>query len=170
MEIHYRKSRFGTLWSALALLFMVGCATNPVTGKQNFVLMSEEQEIDLGKQYHTEVMKQYRVYDDPELTTLVKRLGREIAANSHRSNLEFRFTVLDSPEVNAFALPGGYVYITRGIIAYMNSEEHLAGVLGHEIGHVTARHSVRQHATSTTASVFGAIATIANPLTNAASP
>ncbi|MDJ0956999.1 MAG: M48 family metalloprotease [Arenicellales bacterium] len=161
MKIRYGNSFLHTLWPVLALLLLVGCATNPVTGKQNFVLMSEEQEIDLGKQYHTEVMKQYEVYDDPELTALVERLGEELAANSHRSDLDFHFTVLDSPEVNAFALPGGYVYITRGIIAYMNNEEHLAGVLGHEIGHVTARHSVRQHAASTTANVFGAIATIA---------
>ncbi len=149
------------MWSVLALTLIYGCATNPVTGKQNFVLMSEEQEVALGKQYHAEVMKQYQVYDDPELNALVQRLGAELAAKSHRSNLNFQFTVLDSPEVNAFALPGGYVYITRGIIAYMNSEEQLAGVLGHEIGHVTARHSVRQHATSTAAGVLGAIATIA---------
>ena len=161
LKVDRGRSLLFTMWLVLAPLLVVGCATNPVTGKQNFVLMSEEQEIDLGEQYHTEVMKQYEVYDDPELTALVKRLGGELAANSHRSDLNFHFTVLDSPEVNAFALPGGYVYITRGIIAYMNSEEHLAGVLGHEIGHVTARHSVRQHAASTTANVFGAIATIA---------
>ena len=81
------------------LLLITGCATNPVTGKQNFVLMSEEQEISLGKQYNNEVMKQYQVYDDPELQALVDRLGEELARNSHRSNLDFQFTVLDSPEV-----------------------------------------------------------------------
>ena len=161
MKVTHQKSLIRILWSVLALVLIVGCATNPVTGKKNFVLMSEEQEIALGKQYHTEVMKQYAVYDDPELTALVERLGEELAASSHRSNLDFQFTVLDSPEVNAFALPGGHIYITRGIIAYMNNEEHLAGVLGHEIGHVTARHSVRQHAASTTAGVLGTIATIA---------
>lgn len=152
------------LVSCLCVLFLTvigGCATNPVTGKQNFVLMSEEQEVDLGKQYSGQVMQQYQEYKDPELTALVNRLGAELSANSHRSNLEYHFTVLDSPEVNAFALPGGYIYITRGIVAYMNSEEELAGVLGHEIGHVTARHSVRQHAASTTAGLLGAVATIA---------
>ena len=122
-----------------------GCATNPVTGGLDFVLMSEEQEIILGDQVHKDVLKRYDVYRDAELGDLVRRIGGEIAAHSHRSELEYTFTVLDSPEVNAFATPGGYVYTTRGIIAYMNNEEQLAGVLGHEIGHVTARHSVRQH-------------------------
>ncbi len=155
-----RKGRI-LLLSVFVVLVVGGCATNPVTGKQNFVLMSEDQEIDLGKQYHGQVMKQYKEYRDPELTALVNKLGGELAANGHRGDLNFHFTVLDSPEVNAFALPGGYIYITRGIVAYMNSEEELAGVLGHEIGHVTARHSVRQHAASTTAGLLGAVATIA---------
>jgi len=153
--------RLVSLVCVLSLALLGGCATNPVTGKQDFVLMSEDQEIDLGKQYSGQVMQQYKEYKDPELTALVNRLGTAIAANSHRGDLEYSFTVLDSPEVNAFALPGGYIYVTRGIIAYMNSEEELAGVLGHEIGHVTARHSVRQHAASTTAGLLGAVATIA---------
>ena len=159
LEAMKRSCRYGVLL-ALVPTLIAGCATNPVTGKQNFVLMSEEQEIGLGKQYDKEVMKQYELYDDPKLQALVDRLGEELARNSHRSNLDFHFAVLDSPEVNAFALPGGFVYITRGIIAYMNNEEQLAGVLGHEIGHVTARHSVRQHAASTTAGLLGAVATI----------
>ncbi len=146
---------------ALALLgtALSGCATNPVTGKSDFVLMSEEQEIQLGRQAHQQIMKQYREYDDPALQAYVSRVGEQLAAASHRNNLLFRFTVLDSPMVNAFALPGGYIYITRGILAYMNSEAHLAGVLGHEIGHVTARHSVRQHSTSTLLGVVAAVAT-----------
>ena len=138
-------------FAVLSLLLMAtGCATNPVTGKSDFVLMSEQQEVALGAQTHTSVMQQYTVYDNPRVQQLVERLGQELAANSHRSHLDFTFTVLDSPEVNAFATPGGYVYITRGIMAYMNSEEQLAGVLGHEIGHVTARHGVRQHSAQTT--------------------
>ncbi len=138
--------------SALALLMggLAGCATNPVTGNPDFVLMSEDQEIQLGLQTHADVLRQYAVYEDPEINALVNRIGEELAAGSHRSNLDFTFTVLDSPEVNAFATPGGYIYITRGIMAYMNNEEQLAGVLGHEIGHVTARHSVRQHSAQTT--------------------
>lgn len=155
-----RVRRFALLCTVTSVL-ATGCATNPVTGKQNFVLMSEDQEVDLGKQYSTQVMQQYSEYEHPELTALVDKLGAELAASSHRPGLAYHFTVLDSPEVNAFALPGGYIYITRGIVAYMNSEEELAGVLGHEIGHVTARHSVRQHAASTTAGLLGAVATIA---------
>ncbi len=138
---------------AVLLLAATGCATNPVTGSPNLVLMSEEQEIALGAKTHQGVMKQYQVYDNPKLQELVNRLGQTLAANSHRSHLDFKFTVLDSPQVNAFATPGGYIYITRGIMAYMNSEEELAGVLGHEIGHVTARHSVRQHSAQTFAGI-----------------
>jgi predicted Zn-dependent protease len=138
-----------------------GCATNPVTGESDFVLMSEEQEIAMGKANDKQVLKQYRVYENPELQSYVEELGQKLAASSHRSHLAYKFTLLDSPEVNAFALPGGYVYVTRGIMAYMNSEEELAGVLGHEIGHVTARHSVRQHGAQTAAGVIGLIATLA---------
>jgi predicted Zn-dependent protease len=123
--------------------------------------MSESEEIALGRKTHASVMKQYTEYDNPGLKALVNRLGQELAAQSHRSHLDFTFTVLDSPEVNAFATPGGYVYITRGIMAYMNKEEQLAGVLGHEIGHVTARHSVRQHSAQTAAQTAAGIASIA---------
>ena len=134
---------------ALITWLLSGCATNPVTGELDLVLMSEEQEIVLGNQVHRDVLKRYDVYGDAEIGELVDRIGGELAAHSHRSDLDYTFTVLDSPEVNAFATPGGYVYITRGILAYMNNEEQLAGVLGHEIGHVTARHSVRQHSART---------------------
>lgn len=145
----------------IGLLMLSGCATNPVTGDADFVLMSEEQEIALGRKTHIEVMKQYKEYDHPELQALVNNLGQELAVQSHRSHLDYTFTLLDSPQVNAFATPGGYVYITRGIIAYMNNEEQLAGVLGHELGHVTARHSVRQHSAQTTAGIFSAVAAAA---------
>ncbi|NKB76686.1 MAG: M48 family metalloprotease [Gammaproteobacteria bacterium] len=145
----------------LGLSILTGCATNPVTGGTDFVLMSEESEVKLGAQSHESVIKQYTVYHDEALQKLVNDLGQKLAKKSHRSHLDFRFTLLDSPQVNAFALPGGYIYITRGIMAYMNNEEELAGVLGHEIGHVTARHGVRQHSAQTTAGLLGAIATIA---------
>ncbi|MEJ2114697.1 MAG: M48 family metalloprotease, partial [Gammaproteobacteria bacterium] len=140
----------------LGSLFFAGCATNPVTGKQDFVLMSEEQEINLGKQAHQEVMKQYRPYNNPALQSYVEGLVDELGKKSHRSNLVYHVTVLDSPQINAFALPGGYLYITRGIMAYMNSEAELAGVLGHELGHVTARHGVRQQSAGTIAGILGA--------------
>ncbi|GAB4123566.1 MAG: M48 family metalloprotease [Sideroxydans sp.] len=128
----------------LSALTFTGCAQNPVSGRQDFVMMSEAQEIALGRQSDVEVRKQYRVYDDPALQAYVNRVGQAVAIHSHRPQLTYHFTVVDSPEINAFALPGGYIYITRGIMAYLNSEAELAAVLGHEIGHVTARHGVRQ--------------------------
>ena len=137
--------------------FLTGCASNPVTGKQDFVLMTEEQEIKLGRQAHQQILKQYSVYEDQALQDYVSDIVEELSTKSHRSHLIFHSTVLDSPQVNAFALPGGYVYITRGIMAYMNSEAELAGVLGHEIGHVTARHGVRQQSASTVTGVLAAV-------------
>ncbi len=125
-------------------LALTGCAVNPVSGERDFALVSESDEIEQGRRFHEEVLAHYGVYDDPELQQYVDRIGQELARKSHRSHLDYSFTVLDTPEINAFALPGGYIYITRGIMAYLDSEAELAGVLGHEIGHVTARHSVRQ--------------------------
>ena len=125
-------------------LMLFGCATNPVSGDREFVTLSESQEIDQGRKYHQTIIDQYGVYDDPDLQSYVEAIGQQLAANSQRAHLEFHFTILDSPDINAFALPGGYIYITRGIMAYLDNEAELAGVLGHEIGHVTARHSVRQ--------------------------
>ncbi|MEJ2760061.1 MAG: M48 family metalloprotease [Gammaproteobacteria bacterium] len=122
-----------------------GCATNPVTGKQDFVLMSQQDEINLGKKLNQQVLQQYPVYNDVALQDYVQYVGQKVAAKSDRPNLQYHFTVLDSDEVNAFALPGGWIYITRGIMAYLNSEAQLAAVLGHEIGHVAARHAVRQY-------------------------
>jgi predicted Zn-dependent protease len=125
-------------------LVLSSCATNPVSGDREFVTVSESQEIDQGRKFHQTIIKQYGVYDDPDLQSYVEAIGQQLAANSHRAHLQFYFTILDSPDINAFALPGGYIYITRGIMAYLENEAELAGVLGHEIGHVTARHSVRQ--------------------------
>jgi len=134
-----------SLLLALAVaLSLAGCAANPVSGKRDFVMMSEAQEIALGRSADAEVRKQYSVYQNPALQSYVNGVGQALASRSHRSNLNYHFTVVDSPEINAFALPGGYVYITRGIMAYLNSEAEMAAVLGHEIGHVTARHGVRQ--------------------------
>ena len=129
-------------------LAVSGCSVNPVTGKQDFVMMSENQEIAMGKRYHSQVLQQIPPYQDVELQAYVQRIGDSLSTKSHRPNLVYRFTILDSPDINAFALPGGYIYINRGLMAYLSSEEELAAVLGHEIGHVTARHSVRQYSQS----------------------
>jgi len=148
----------------IAVLFCIqllgACSTNPVTGDKDFVMMSENDELELGRKYHSQVLKQYKVYKNPQLQAYVEELGERLAAKSHRNNLVWHFTLLDSPEVNAFATPGGYVYITRGIMAYMQEEAHLAGVIGHEIGHITARHGVRQQAQSTMAGLLGAAVAI----------
>jgi len=143
--------------AALAASLLPACATNPVTGHQDFVLMSQSEEISLGRQYNEQILKEMPAYNDPELAAYVNQVGQRLARASHRPNLDYHFTVIDSQMVNAFALPGGYVYITRGIMAYLNSEAELAAVLGHEIGHVTARHSVRQQSAATATGVAGAV-------------
>ena len=128
---------------AVGLLFS-GCAMNPATGERQLVLFSEAQEIEMGRQADQGIQRQYGVYDDDELTEYVQDLGTELARTSERPDLPWTFRVLDDPVVNAFALPGGYIYITRGILAHLASEAELAGVIGHEIGHVTGRHGVER--------------------------
>ncbi len=154
---------------SLILINLSGCAVNPATGEQDLVLMSEQSEIALGRKTNKEVLQQYIVYDDPELQAYVNEVGQALAMNSHRNNLIYRFTVLDSRDVNAFALPGGYIFITRGLMAYLNSEAELAAVLGHEIGHVTARHSVRQYSATQLTSIGTVLASIFIPGMNQAS-
>ncbi len=128
-----------------ALFLLAACATNPVTHKRMFNIVSEGQEIQIGQQSHEEVLRQYGVYNEkPELNRLVDSIGHRIAAISDRPNLPWHFTVIDTPMVNAMALPGGYIYVTRGMLERINSEDELAGVLGHEITHVTARHAAQQ--------------------------
>jgi predicted Zn-dependent protease len=144
-------------------LLLTHCAKNPVSGGKDFVLMSEQQEIQMGAQAHKDVLQEYGVLDNPQLQAYVTRVGKALAAKSHRPHLDWHFTVVDSPEVNAFALPGGYIYITRGIMAYLNSEAELAGVLGHEIGHVTARHGVRQQSAATAAGLGAILGSILIP-------
>ncbi|MEK9649132.1 MAG: M48 family metalloprotease, partial [Gammaproteobacteria bacterium] len=134
----------------LVTTFLVACASNP-TGGANFVLMSENAEIEKGRELHEEMLQQNPIYQDGELQAYVDRIGKKMAAVSHRPELDYVFTIIDSPDINAFALPGGYVYINRGLMTYLNSEAQLAAVLGHEIGHITARHAVRQQTASRTA-------------------
>src|SRR5438552_4822848 len=130
---------------AVSFLLFAACATNPVTHKREFNIVSESQEIQIGQQSHEEVVRQFGIYDEkPELNRLVDSVGHRIAAISDRPNLPWHFTIIDTPMVNAMALPGGYVYITRGMLERINSEDELAGVLGHEITHVTARHAALQ--------------------------
>lgn len=148
--------RFATICMGLMLgssTILAGCSANPVSGENQLALMSESDEIQAGRQAHQEILAKNPAYRDATLQAYVNRVGRTIAAYSHRNNLPFTFTVLDDPAVNAFALPGGYVYITTGLMAYLNSEAELAGVLGHEIGHVAARHNVSQASWDTVGSL-----------------
>ena len=132
-------------WVLLLAAVTAGCATNPVTGSRELVFMSESQEAELGREADAQIRSEMGVYDDPALQEYITAIGNRLAAASHRPDLPWQFTVIDSPVVNAFAAPGGYIYLTRGLLAYLNDEAELAGVLGHEIGHVTARHSVQAY-------------------------
>jgi len=122
-----------------------GCATNPATGRRQLILMSEAEEIQIGRQSNEQIRTQMGVYDDPALQEYVASVGARLVRQSHRPNLPWTFTVIDEPAVNAFALPGGFIYLTRGILPFLQDESQLAGVLGHEIGHVDARHSAEAY-------------------------
>lgn len=139
----------GRIAAALAAgLLLAHCARVPVGDGAQRVPMPDpqeiEREIELGGQAHQALLEEYAAVERPALQTYVDGVGQRLARQSARAGLPWRFTVLDSPDVNAFALPGGYVYLTRGILAYLNSEAELAAVIAHEIGHVTARHGVQQ--------------------------
>ncbi len=141
---------------SLALLFLMisACAVNPVTGKKELMFMSEEKEIAIGKQNDPSIVAMYGKYENERLQKFIDEKGQQMAKISHRPSLPFEFKILDSPVVNAFALPGGYVYFTRGILAHFNNEAEFAGVLGHEIGHVTARHGASQQSKATIAQIL----------------
>ena len=126
-----------------ALLTAGGCATNPVTGKSQLVLIGEQEEVALGNQYYP-ITTQLSEGPTPhrDVQELVRRVGMAMARNSERPNLPWDFNVVDSNQPNAYALPGGKISVTRGLITRMNSEDQLASVLAHEIGHVTAKHAV----------------------------
>lgn len=131
----------------LVPVLLTGCGSamiNPVTGQSERSVMSEANEIAQGQQAHEEVLREYGVVRNARLQAYVNDLGQRLAQASHRNQLRWHFTVLDSGDINAFALPGGYVYVTRGLMAYMQDEADLAGVIGHEIGHVTARHGAQR--------------------------
>ena len=147
---------------ALALLLpvLVACTSvNPATGDEDFTLfMSPDQEAQIGAQEHGKIVDRFGgVYDDSKIGGYVAEIGGRLVANSETPRAPFRFTVLNTPDVNAFALPGGYVYVTRGLMALANSEAELAGVLAHEIGHVVARHAAQRYSRSVVAGIGGAI-------------
>jgi predicted Zn-dependent protease len=162
MSLHPFTLRFSAILT-LSILFAVSCARNPVTGKRQMSLMSTEQEISLGASADPQVQAEYGMYADAALNSFLNEKGQAMAKISHRPALPWTFKVVDSPVVNAFAVPGGKVYFTRGIMAHFNSEAQFAGVLGHEIGHVTARHGAEQYTKGTLAQLGLMVGMIASP-------
>ncbi|MEO5984605.1 MAG: M48 family metalloprotease [Ferruginibacter sp.] len=129
---------------SITMVMFNNCARNPVTGKKQVVFMSEAQELAMGQEADPQIIAQYGLYDDKSLQDFINEKGKAMAAISHRPGINYQFRIIDSEVLNAFAVPGGYVYFTRGIMAHFNDEAQFAGVLGHETGHITARHSVAQ--------------------------
>ncbi len=142
------KMSIGNLLTCFVLvLFISSCARNPVSGKKELSLMSAAQEQAMGDQADPSIIQAYGLYADEGLQAFINEKGKAMGAISHMPDQVYQFRLLDSPVVNAFAVPGGYVYFTRGIMAHFNNEAEFAGVLGHEIGHITARHSAKQQTT-----------------------
>lgn len=126
-------------------LFLGACSTNPATGEQQFTaLMPAGQEASIGAQEHAKVEQTFGKFIEGPIQNYVSTVGQRVAKNTERPDVQYKFYVIDSPIINAFALPGGYVYVSRGLLSLANNEAELAAVLGHEIGHVTARHSAER--------------------------
>lgn len=143
---------------------ITACSRNPATGKNELMLVSESQEIQMGQEYDQQVIQQIGLYPDSGMQRYIAALGSRLAAASERPNLPWTFRVVDDPAVNAFAVPGGHVYVTRGIMAHLNSEAELVAVVGHEIGHVTARHTAHSMSRQQLAGIGLAIGAIASPV------
>ncbi|HYC05424.1 MAG TPA: M48 family metalloprotease [Azospirillaceae bacterium] len=160
--VHATRRARPLLAMAAAAALLAGCSTNPATERRQFTgLMSQEQEQQVGSEQHEQVMQEFGgPYKDQRLQDYVNRLGQRLAANTENPEIKYTFTVLDSEIVNAFALPGGYVYVSRGLMALANSEAELAGVIGHEIGHVTGRHTAERYSRGTLAQVGAVVAGI----------
>jgi predicted Zn-dependent protease len=127
-----------------SVFWVLSCARNPVTGRQELMLVSEDDELKLGQQTDAEIIQEHGVYKDPQMRSYLNEICQRLGKFSHRPNLNYQLKILDVAVVNAFAVPGGYIYFTRGILATLDNEAELAGVMGHEIGHIAARHSAQQ--------------------------
>ncbi|WP_295798492.1 M48 family metalloprotease [uncultured Microbulbifer sp.] len=146
--------------AGILLATVTGCAFNPATNRPDLVLMSEEKEIKIGREMHEKLVASTPIYNDPILTAYVEHVGQKVAKASDRPELTYHFTIIDSQDINAFALPGGYVYINRGLLTYLQSEAEMAAVLAHEVGHITARHAVRQKTAATGAGVASVLSVL----------
>ena len=142
MKKGYFYLNISVMTAIIALIY--SCAVNPVTGKRQLMLMSETQELQMGKDYDPQVIASFGEYKNDNLLAFVQGKGTEMGKISHRPNLDYHLRVLDSPVINAFAVPGGYIYLTRGILTQLNNEAELIGIIGHEMGHIAARHTVSQ--------------------------
>ncbi len=160
-------SFFRTFWLTLALGVSVSAcvgATNPVTGERDWTTVDERQELEIGHETHPKILNLYGYYDNPRLQEYVSQVGQALVPHTHRPELDYRFTVLDTPMVNALATPG-YVYITRGMLALLNSEAELAGVLGHELAHITARHTAQRIGQQQTVDIIKVVLDVATDST-----
>jgi len=144
-------------------LAIISCYVNPATGKEELSFVSEGREIQMGRESDQAISAQLGIYPDPDWQAYVTKVGQSLAAVSERPGLPWSFKVIDDPTVNAFALPGGFIYVTRGMLYHCQDEAQLAGVIGHEIGHVTARHSVSQITKQQLAQIGLAGATLIEP-------
>ncbi len=134
-----------------SILVITACIRNPVTGRRQIMLISERQEIAMGAEYDPQLVAAMGLYENPKLQAYLEEKVREMGLISHRPHLKYHIRLLDSPVVNAFAVPGGYIYLTRGILAHFNNKAELIGVIGHEMGHITARHTVSRMSNQTLA-------------------
>ncbi len=137
---------------------LASCTVNPATGGATVVMSGSASERETGQEMYDKFIAEGAAYDDPELQAYVNKIGQRLVAHSDMPDRTFTFTVLDAPEINAFATPGGFIYVNRGLIAYLNSEAELAGVIGHEIAHVTARHHGRRKTAGVTSQVLATTA------------
>jgi predicted Zn-dependent protease len=173
MDMDTMKRFFLSLVLTVPLLAVGACSVNPATGKQSFTaFMSPEKEKEVGETEHPKILEQFNgAYDDPDLGFYIARVGANLARYSELPDLNFTFTILNDEKVNAFALPGGYIYITRGLLAITADEAEMAGVLAHEIGHVTARHTAQRYsaamATNIGLQVLGVLGSAAGAPTGA---
>lgn len=145
-EIMTRKYTLPKVLLSIINLFLIAsCAVNPVSGRYELMLLSESDEIRLGQETDKEIIQKYGIYEDEKLNAYLNEICQRLKGVSHRPNLAFNVKIVDTPVVNAFAVPGGFLYFSRGILAAINNEAELASVMGHEIGHITARHSAQQY-------------------------
>src|SRR3982751_6688286 len=155
-----RKIIRAAILLAAASIGLNGCsyATSPATGRQFMTSMSESDEAKLGAEEHPKILDEFggAYSETPNLNAYVNQIGQLVAQNAERKDVKYTFTVLNSEEINAFALPGGYVYITRGLLILGSNEAEIAGVLGHEIGHVNARHTAERAGKQQTTQILGA--------------